>query len=82
MPILPDFVLSFIHVDLAMLLDGFSDRLYHEFLQRTAADHLRVQLRAHLDFRPLEQACAAFHHPTGPAGGGSHSYLRQTNLEV
>jgi len=71
MSILPDFVLRVVTAHLTPLLDWFSDRLYTEFLKRTP-DHLLVQLHARLDLRPIEQACAAFHHTSGPGAPVTH----------
>jgi hypothetical protein len=75
MTIVPDFVLRLVHAHLASLLDWFSERLYAEFLQH-AADHLLVQLHARLDCRPLERACAAFHHTRGPGAPPTHPVAR------
>jgi len=75
MAIVPDFVLAVVNAHLAPLLDWFSDRLYVEFLKH-AADHLLVQLHTRLDCRPLEQACAAFHHASGPGAPPTHSVAR------
>ncbi|HKZ84192.1 MAG TPA: transposase [Anaerolineae bacterium] len=75
MAIVPDFVLTLVNAHLEPLLDWFSDRLYLEFL-RHAADHLLVQLHARLDCRPLEQACAAFHHRRGPGTRPTHAVSR------
>ena len=75
MAILPDFVLRIVTAYLTPLLDWFSDRLYAEFLKH-AADHLLVRLHAHLDCRPLEAACAVFHHASGPGAPPTHSVAR------
>src|SRR3990170_8765349 len=75
MAIVPDFVLTLVNAHLTPLLDWFSDRLYVEFLKH-AADHLLVQLHTRLDCRPLEQACAAFHHSRGPGTRPTHSVPR------
>jgi len=75
MAIVPDFVLTLVNAHLEPLLDWFSDRLYVEFLKH-AADHLLVQLHTRLDCRPLEQACAAFHHSRGPGTRPTHSVPR------
>ena len=75
MAIVPDFVLAVVNAHLEPLLDWFSERLYVEFLKHTA-DHLLVQLHTRLDCRPLEQACAAFHHASGPGTRPTHSVPR------
>jgi hypothetical protein len=75
MAILPDFVLQVVTTHLTPLLDWFSDRLYAEFLKRTP-DHVLVQLHARLNLRPIEQACAAFHHASGPGAPVTHPVAR------
>jgi len=75
MAIVPDFVLNLVNAHLEPLLDWFSDRLYAEFLPH-AADHLLVQLNTRLDIRPLERACADFHHRHGPGAPPTHSVGR------
>jgi hypothetical protein len=72
MSILPEFVLRVVNAHLQPLFDWFSERLYAEFLKH-AADHLLVRLHAHLDCRPLEAACAVFHHASGPGAPPTHS---------
>ena len=75
MSILPDFVLQVVTAHLTPLLDWFSDRLYVEFLKH-AADHWLVKLHTRLDFRPIESACAGFHHLSGPGAPPTHSVAR------
>lgn len=75
MAIVPDFVLRLVTAHLTPLLDWFSERLYAEFLKRTP-DHLLVQLQARLDLRPIEHACAAFHHAHGPGAPVTHPVAR------
>src|SRR3990170_431485 len=75
MAILPDFVLRVVTAHLTPLLDWFSDRLYAEFLKRTP-NHLLIQLHARLDLRPIERACAAFHHVSGPGAPVTHPVAR------
>ncbi len=75
MSILPDFVLRVVTAHLSALLDWFSDRLYTEFLPH-AADHLLVKLHTRLDVRPLESACADFHHLRGPGAPPTHAVAR------
>jgi len=75
MSIVPDFVLRIVTAHLTPLLDWFSDRLYTEFLTH-APDHLLVQLHTRLDVRPLERACAGFHHVSGPGAPPTHPVAR------
>jgi len=75
MSILPDFVLQVVTAHLTPLLDWFSDRLYVEFLKHAADDWL-VKLHTRLDFRPIESACAGFHHLSGPGAPPTHSVAR------
>jgi hypothetical protein len=75
MAIVPDFVLRIVTAHLTPLLDWFSERLYAEFLKH-AADHLLVQLHTRLDVRPLEHACANFHHRSGPGAPPTHTVAR------
>ena len=65
MPIVPEFVMSLVNAYLQPLLAWFSDKMYTDLLKR-ANDHLLVKLHARLDFTPLEEACADYHHTTGP----------------
>jgi hypothetical protein len=69
--IIPDFVLSLVTVHLTALLYWFSDRIYADLIPRDS-DHLLVKLRDHLDLAPLEKACAAFHHASGPGARPTH----------
>lgn len=71
MSILPDFVLSLIKPYLEPLLFWLSDHIYTQLFKRET-DHLLLQLQQHLDFQPLEQACAAFHHASGPGAPPTH----------
>ena len=71
MSIIPDFVLSLVTAHLTPLLHWFSDRVYTDLLKRTP-DHLLVKLYHRLDWTPLETACAAFHHSTGPGANPTH----------
>jgi IS5 family transposase len=47
------------------LLYWFSDEVYRRLLGKTQ-DHFLLQLAEKFDFTPLEQACADFHHSSGP----------------
>ena len=71
MAIVPDFVRLLVTAYLEPLLNWFSDQIYAELLKR-ADDHFLIQLRATLDFTPLDSACAAFHHAEGPGAGPTH----------
>jgi len=75
MAIVPDFVLALVKAHLTPLLDWFSDRLYVEFLKH-AADDWRVKLHTRRDLRPIESACAGFHHLSGPGAPPTHSVAR------
>ena len=71
MPIVPDFVRILLLAYLHPILDWLSDQIYIELLKR-ANDHFLLDLHQTLDFAPLETACAAFHHQTGPGATPTH----------
>ena len=71
MSIIPDFVLSLVATHLTSLLYWFSDHIYTDLLKRDP-DHLLVKLHDHVDWVPLEKACAAFHHTSGPGTRPTH----------
>ncbi|MEK6573960.1 MAG: transposase [Chloroflexota bacterium] len=71
MSILPDFVLSLVKPYLQPLLYWLSDYIYTQLFKREA-EHPLIQLQRHLDFGPLEQACAEFHHLSGPGAPSTH----------
>jgi IS5 family transposase len=71
MSIIPDFVRSYLATYLTALVYWFSDQVYADLIRRDA-DHLLVHLHDHLDIAPLETACAAFHHATGPGTRPAH----------
>src|SRR3989337_296456 len=75
MAILPRFVILVIIAHLDAVLLWFSDLIYAELLKH-ADDHLLVKLHAHLDVTPLEQACAAFQHASGPGAPVTHPVAR------
>lgn len=75
MPIVPEFVMSLVNAYLQPLLAWFSDKMYTDLLKR-ANDHLLVKLHARLDFTPLEEACADYHHTTGPGAPPTHPLPR------
>ena len=71
MSILPDFILSLITPYLQPLLFWLSDYIYTQLFKRET-EHLLIRLQQQLDFRPLEQACAEFHHLSGPGAPPTH----------
>ena len=75
MSIIPPFVQNVIIAYIAPLLDWFSERVYADLIRR-ASDHLLVQLHDHLDLAPLEEACASFHHSSGPGKPATHTVPR------
>jgi hypothetical protein len=72
---LPDFLRPWVNLYFTPLLIWFSDYVYDQLLRRHA-DPLLVTLHHRFDFRPLEQACAAFHHASGPGSPVTHSVPR------
>jgi IS5 family transposase len=54
-----------------VLLYWFSDEVYRRLLSRVQ-DHFLLRLAEKLDFAPLEQACADFHHSSGPGATPTH----------
>ena len=75
MAIIPDFALAVVKIYFAQLLLWLSDQTYLTLLHR-APDHLLVKLADHLNFTPLEAACAAFHHRNGPGTTPTHPVPR------
>jgi len=75
MAIIPPFVENVLTAYLTLLLDWFSERIYADLIKR-ASDHLLVKLHEHLDLRPLEEACASFHHDAGPGRPPEHTVPR------
>lgn len=75
MPIIPDFALAVVKVYLVQLLVWLSDQTYLTLLKRDP-DHLLVKLTEHLNFTPLETACAPYHHTTGPGTPPTHPVPR------
>lgn len=71
MPILPDFVRILLVAYLDPVLHWVSAQIYAELLKR-ADDHFLLDLRATLDFAPLESACANFHHTEGSGTRPTH----------
>ena len=64
MPILPHILLPFVTLYWAILAEFFSTYFYASVLARCQT-HLLVRLADHLDFTPLDKACAAYQHQTG-----------------
>jgi IS5 family transposase len=75
MAILPSIVQSVVQAHQNSLLDWCSQETYQRLLGR-AQKHFLVQLRDHLDFEPLERACANYHHGSGPGAPVVHSVSR------
>lgn len=66
---MPDFLPAILAPLWARLLTWFSDQVYQRLLK---ADDWLVELKAHLDFRQLEEVCAAYHHASGPGAPPLH----------
>jgi hypothetical protein len=75
LPIIPDFALAVFKVYLVPLLVWLSDQTYLTLLKRDA-EHLLVKLNDHLNFTPLETACAPYHPTTGPGTPPTHPVPR------
>ncbi len=72
---IPAFALTIVKMYLAELLVWLSDQTYTELLKRDP-DPLLIKLSQHLNFGPLETACAAYHHATGPGVTPPHPVPR------
>lgn len=72
---IPPIVRSVVEAHLKVLLYWFGDEIYRR-LWRRAQDHFLVRLRDQLDFAPLEAACAAYHHHSGPGAPVVHPVSR------
>ncbi len=70
---IPDFLPLVILPVWARLLAWFSAQVYARFL---APHDFLVQLAAHLDWAPLEQACADYHPTRGPGAQATHPVAR------
>lgn len=57
------------------LLYWLSEELYRR-LWAQAEGHFLVRLREHMDWEPLETACAGFHHSSGPGAPPKHTVAR------
>ena len=75
MNIIPSAVYAIIQVHLKTLLYWFSAEMYGRLLSR-AQSHFLVRLSAQMDFTPLEQACAGYHHQSGPGAPVEHAVPR------
>ena len=75
MSIIPPFLQNAIIAYTAPLLEWCSERIYADLIRRVP-DHLLVRLHQHLDFAPLEEACASFHHASGPGKPATHTVPR------
>lgn len=71
MIILPDALQQILAPYLDLLIQWFSDQIYARML-RFHQKHLLVQIHQRLDFRALEAACRAYHHPTGAGAKPTH----------
>ncbi len=72
---IPPIVRSVVEAHLKTLLYWFSDEIYRR-LWRQAESHFLVRLRDHLDWKPLEAVCAAYHHDSGPGAPPTHTVAR------
>ncbi len=72
MPTLPEFVLAAVQPYLQALLLWLSNQVYDRLV---AQDHrqLLVKLHNRLDLTPMETACAAYHHASGPGAMPTHA---------
>ena len=73
--IIPNLALTVVTTYLAQLILWLSDYTYAELLKRDP-DHLLIKLAQHLNFAPLEFACAGYHHTTGPGTPPTHPVPR------
>lgn len=72
MSILPAIVESIVTENLQLLLYWFSEHVYAKLLLH-ADGHFLVRLHRRLDCTPLEEACRAFHHQSGPGSPAIHA---------
>jgi len=73
--LLPPFIFSLLLPYLEHCLRVISETLYLQLIRRHP-NHLLVQLSQHLDLTPLENACANFHHTSGPGSPPLHPVSR------
>ncbi len=72
---IPSTVLAVVQLHLTGLLYWFNDEMMRRLLVRHQ-NHFLVRLSKELDFRPLEQACADYHHQSGPGARPTHTVPR------
>ena len=58
-----------------VLLHWFSEEMYRRLWPHTEGDYL-VRVHDHLDWEPLEAACAGYHHTGGPGALPTHTVAR------
>lgn len=73
--LLPPFIFSLLLPYLEHCLRVISEALYLQLIHRHPT-HLLVQLSQQLDLAPLENACANFHHTSGPGSPPLHPVPR------
>ncbi len=71
MTILPQFLLTTIVLYGALLAEFLSEWFYANLLGR-CSNHLLVKLAEHLDFQPIEAACAVYRHRSGPGAPATY----------
>lgn len=72
---IPSSVIALIEVHLTALLYWFNEEMMRRLLVRHG-DHYLVRMNKTLDFGPLEQACAGFHHQSGAGAPPTHTVRR------
>lgn len=72
MPILPQILITFVMLYWSLLTEFFSECFFASLLER-CHNHLLVKLARHLDFQPIETACAAYRHQDGPGRRPTYS---------
>lgn len=72
---IPPIIQSVIKAHMLTLLHWLSEELYRR-LWRQAEGHFLVRLRDHIDWKPLEAACAGYHHASGPGAPPRHTVAR------
>lgn len=75
MDIIPFHILSILQPHLQVLLYWFSVEMYRRLLARSQ-EHFLVRLAGQVDFVALEEACAGYHHHTGPGAPVVHTVPR------
>lgn len=72
---LPPALCALIEIHMQTLLHWFSGEVYRRMLGR-GESHFLVRLAKRLDFRPLEEVCASYHHSGGAGAPVTHSVPR------